>query len=107
MEIVWTRTEGANNESVTLEGLMNRRRLVHATYDGLEIHDVERPRIEISVPPDDVERMAVENELIDSIVLLHVEGKIPLLIVRVQSERASNVALRIRRTLYELPELVP
>ena len=48
--------------------------------DRLEVPDIERPRIEVSVPPDDVERMVVEDELVDSVVLLHVEGEVAFLV---------------------------
>ena len=61
MEIVRPRAERADDEAVALEGLVHRRRLVHAPDDRLEVVDVERPGIELAVPPDDVERMVIER----------------------------------------------
>src|SRR6266576_4534934 len=80
MEIIGTWTERANHESITLEGLMNRRRLVNAPDDRLEIADVERPWIEISVPANDVQRMVIENDLVDAVVLLHQNREISHLV---------------------------
>src|SRR5688572_32873321 len=70
VEIIRTRAEGANNEPVTLESLVDRRRLVHAPYDRLEVVNVERPRIEVAVPTHDVERVVVEHDLVDPVRLL-------------------------------------
>ena len=81
MEIVRARAERADDESVALKSLVNRRRLMNASDDRLEVVDVERPRIEISVPADDVERMMVEHELVDSVVLLHENREISHLVV--------------------------
>src|SRR6185312_2024256 len=86
---------------------MHRRRLMHAPDDRLEIIDVECPRIEVSIPPDDVERMVVENELVDAVILLHEQTEVAHLVVRAQLLRAPDVAFRIRRTFLELAELVP
>src|SRR5437588_12531005 len=57
IKVIRTRTERADDETVALERLMHGRWLVHAAHDGLEVVDVERPRIEVPVPADDVERM--------------------------------------------------
>src|SRR5438132_4491988 len=85
---------------------MDGRRLVDAPDDRLEVADVERPRIEVPVPSDDVERVVVENELIDAVVLLHEQTEVAHLVVRVELERAANVALGVRRPFLELAELV-
>src|SRR5687767_11088563 len=71
MKIVRPRTERADDESVALECLVYRRRLMDAADDRLEVHDVECPWIEISIPADHIERMVVQHQLIDSVVLLY------------------------------------
>src|SRR5665213_968785 len=86
---------------------MHRRRLVNATDDRLEIANVERPRVEVAVPSDDVEWMVVEYQLVDSIVLLYEKTKVAHLVVRVERHRTPDVALRVRRTFLQLPKLVP
>src|SRR6185437_15952805 len=48
MEVIRTRAERADHETVALERLVHGRWLVYASNDRLEVHDVERPRIEIS-----------------------------------------------------------
>src|SRR6185503_21015722 len=55
IEVVWSRAERADDEAVALEGLVHRRRLMHAPDDRLEVVDVERPGIEVAIPPHDVE----------------------------------------------------
>src|SRR6478672_5407227 len=106
MEVVRPRTERADDEAVALEGLVHRGRLVHATDDRLEVVDVERPRVELAVPPDDVERMMIEDDLVQSVVLLHDDAEVAHLVVRLQLARHADVALRVRRALDELAELV-
>src|SRR4051794_7657101 len=86
---------------------MHRRRLVHPPDDRLEVADVERPRVEVAVPADDVEWMMVENELVDAVVLLDEELEVAHLVVGVQHERTADVALGVWRALLELAELVP
>jgi hypothetical protein len=52
------RHEVADDEVVALEDLMNRRWLVlHATGDRLEVSDVERVRVQTTVPAADIERV--------------------------------------------------
>src|SRR5690606_14060933 len=63
VEVVRPRAERADNEVVALEGLVYRRWLVHASDDGLEVVDVERPRVEVSVPAHDVEWMVIQYHL--------------------------------------------
>src|SRR5678816_4150393 len=53
IEVVWPRAERADDESVSFERLVHRRRLVNAADDRLEVADVERPRVEVAIPSDD------------------------------------------------------
>jgi hypothetical protein len=55
VELAWH--EGAHDVVAAGEGLVDRRRLVDATGDRLEIADVEDVRVQVAVPADDVEGM--------------------------------------------------
>src|SRR5206468_7953999 len=85
---------------------MDRRRLVHPSDDRLEIVDVERPRIEVAIPADDVEGMMIENELVQGVVLLHQQAEVAHFVMRAELDWPANVTLRVRCALLELPELV-
>src|SRR3954463_13778198 len=85
---------------------MHRRRRGAPPDDRLEVADVERPRVEVAVPADDVEWMMVENELVDAVVLLDEELEVAHLVVRVEDERTPDVSLRIRCAFLQLAELV-
>src|SRR5581483_5279368 len=61
VEVELARTEGADDEVPTLEGLVRGRRLVDAAGDRLEVVDRERPWKEVAVPADDVERVVVDD----------------------------------------------
>ena len=106
MEVERPRAERADHESVALERLVHRRRLVHAADDRLEVVDVERPRIEHPVPPDDVARVVVEHELVEAVVLLHDDPEIAPLVVRHELARHLEVALAVRRALDDLAVVV-
>src|SRR5688572_30557711 len=85
---------------------MDRRRLVYPADYRLEVTNVERPRIEVAVPAYDVERMVVEHELVDAVVLFYIQREIAHLIARLEQNRPSNVALGVGRALDELTEVV-
>src|SRR5437867_2852475 len=107
IEIVWPRTERADHEAVTLERLMYGRGLVHAADDRLEVIDVEGPGIEVAIPTDDIERVVVEDELVEAVVLLHEQTEVSHLVVGLQLEGTTNVALGVGCALLQLAELVP
>src|ERR1700704_4794134 len=79
---------------------------MYAPNDRLEIVDVECPRIKISVPAHDIERMMVEHDLVDPVVLFHQNREISHLVDRLNECRAPDVALRIWSTLDQLPEFI-
>src|SRR5918994_1987394 len=106
MEVVGPRTETADHESVALERLVDRRRLMDPPDDRFEVVDIERPRIEISVPADHVERMVIQDDLVQAIVLLDEYGEISALIVGAEGCGTAHVTLAVRRALDQLPELV-
>ncbi len=102
VEIVRARAERADDEPVPLEGLVDRRRLMHAADDRLEVVDVERPGIELTVPPHHVERVMVEDDLVEPVVLLDHDREGALLIVGAELTRDADVALAVRRPLDQL-----
>src|SRR5262249_33539226 len=106
VEVVRARTERADDEAVALERLVHRRRLMNAPDDRLEVVDVERPGIEVSVPANDVERVVIEDELVQTVILLHEELEVAHLVMRAKLDGATHVALGIRSALLELTELV-
>src|SRR5688500_16834626 len=102
MEVVGPGTEAADHESVALEGLMYRRRLVHSSHDGLEVVDVEGPGIEVPVPAYNVERMMVQDDLVEPIVLLDQNPEVPPFVVGPKLGGAADVALAVGRPLDQL-----
>src|SRR5688500_769905 len=106
VKVVGPWTERAHDEAVTLKCLVYRRRLVDTADDRLEIHDVECPRVEVSVPADHVERMMVEHQLIDAIVLFYKQREVSLLVMRLELKWTTNVSLGVGRPFDELPEFV-
>ena len=85
---------------------MHRRWLVDPAHDGLEVVDVEGPGIEVTIPSDDVERMVVENEFVDGVVLLDQQAKVALLVVGTELGGAANIAFGVGRALEQLPEFI-
>jgi hypothetical protein len=55
------RRERADDEVRPLEGLVRGRREVEAPGARLEVHRVERVRVDVAVPAHDVERVAVQH----------------------------------------------
>ena len=86
---------------------MDRRRLVDPPGDGLEILDVEDPRIQEAVPAHHVERMEVEVVGRQLIARLDAHLELPALHVRLEPLRTADVALAVGRVLEQLPVLVP
>ena len=75
---------------------------MNATDDRLEVVDVEDPGIEISVPSNDIERMVIEHQLVDRIVLFHENTKVALLVVRLELDWAPMVgALIVTRGVWD------
>ncbi len=101
------RAEAAHDEAVALERLVHRRRLMHPSDDRLEVVDVERPRVEVPVPSDHIERMVIEDDLVEAVVLLHQDREVALLVVSAELRRPTDVPLAVRSTLDQLAELVP
>ena len=59
MVVQFARDKGADDKVGSLEGLVDRRRLVDTTSDGLEVADIEDPGIFTAVPANHIERMEV------------------------------------------------
>ena len=106
VEVELARTERADHEVAPGEGLVRRRRLVDAARDRLEIVDRERPRIEIAVPADDVERVIVEQVGLVPVADAHLDRELAALTVRVQLRGRVDVPVVVRGALHDLAVLV-
>src|SRR3954453_9632373 len=106
VEVVGPGAEAAHHEPVALKRLVDRRRLVHPSHDGLEVHDVERPGIEVPVPTYHVEWMMIENDLMEPIVLPPQNAEGSPLIVGAELCRPADIALAVRSALDQLAKLV-
>src|SRR5947208_11819597 len=74
--------------------------------DRLEVVDGERPRIEETVPPHDVERVVVEHVRLVAAAHTHLHGEVAFLAVGVQLRRRMDVAVVVRRALEHLSVVV-
>src|ERR1700737_5467613 len=106
MSIEQTRREGADNIAANLKRLMNWRRLVHRPGDWLEILRVERERINVAVPADDIERMMRHRHAGPARTVFHQDLNIFFLVDRIELTWRMKVALGIRRTHFNLPSAV-
>ncbi len=100
------RAERADHEVRALERLVDRRRLVQPAGLRLEVRDVERVRVHVAVPPDDVERVVVEHVVLVAAPDAHLDLVLAPVAVREQLGRRVEVALRERRVLEQLPVAV-
>lgn len=66
---------------------------MHPPNDWLEIVNVERPRIEHPIPANDVERVVIEDELLQSVELLDDDGKVAEFVEGLELAWHANVAL--------------
>src|SRR5947208_7975830 len=80
--------------------------LVYASDDRLEVVDVERPRIEVAVPADYIERMVIENDLVCRLLLDKKNREISHLVDGIDEGWPPDVALRVRRSLLQLAEFI-
>ncbi len=89
------------------ERLVRRRRLVDPPGDRLEVVDRERPREEVAVPADDVERVVVDDVRLVAAAHAHLDRELARLAHRLQLGRRMDVAVVVRRALDDLAVLVP
>src|SRR6266540_5034288 len=89
-----------------LEGLMDRRRLMDASRDWLKVFDVEDPRIKITIPANDIERMVIQDMLSKPVAYLDAHFKIAAFSMCLKLFRRANVALRVWRMFEQLTEFV-
>ena len=73
VEVELARAERADHEVPALEGLVRGRRHVDAAGDRLEVVDRERPRVDVAVPADDVERVVVEHVGLVAVLDAHLD----------------------------------
>ena len=106
VEVELARAERADHEVPARERLVRRRRLVDPAGDRLEVVDRERPREEVAVPADDVERVVVDDVGLVAAADAHLDRELAALADRVQLGRRMDVAVVVRRALDDLPVLV-
>jgi len=86
---------------------VDRRRLVDAPRDRLEVADVEDVRPQVAVPANDVERVVPVVVGGDPVADLDVDDEFVGLGARLEELGRPDVALAVRRVLEELPVVVP
>src|SRR5262249_35562077 len=106
MCIEHSRRKRAHHISANLKGLMDRRRLVHRSGDRFEILRVEGERVEIAIPTDRIERMMCQRDPRESWSILYENVDVFLLIDGNYFARPVEVALRIRRSHFDLPLVI-
>ena len=77
-----------------------------APGDRLEVVDRERPRVDVAVPADDVERVVVDHVGLVAVADAHLDDELAALAVRAQLRRRVDVAVVVRRVLHQLAVLV-
>src|SRR6266513_517775 len=77
-----------------------------ATRDRFEVVHGERPRIEVAVPPHDVEGVVVEEVRLVAAAHADLDRELALLTMRVQLSRRVDVAVVVRRAFEHLAILV-
>src|SRR3990172_5109993 len=107
MVVQLPRNKRENIKTRRLNRLMYRRRLVHPPSYRLEVVDVENPRIQVTVPANNIQRVKVEDVGHESIVNLHTDLKLTTLLMRDQFLRPSKVPVTERRQLHQLTIIVP
>ena len=85
---------------------MDRRRLVDAARDRLEVRDIEPERPQVAVPADDVERVVPVVIRGDAVAGADVDDVVAVLVDRLTELGRVEVALAVRRVLEQLPVVV-
>ncbi len=106
VEVELARTERADDEVRPFERLVRGRRHVDAACDRLEVVDRERPRVDVAVPADDVERVVVDHVRLIAVADAHLDDELAPLTMRLQLGRGMDVPVVVRRVLHQLPVLV-
>src|SRR5688572_1463627 len=73
----------------------------------LKIVDVEDPRVVVTIPSGDIERMVIDDEFADAVLFLDHHPKLALLVPGIQAFRPADVALAERSVFHQLAMLVP
>src|SRR5579864_3534431 len=81
---------------------MDRRRLMDRAGNRLEILGVESEWINVSIPADDIERMMRHRHASPAWTVLHQNFSVFFFVDRVDLGRTVKIALRIRRTHFDL-----
>src|ERR1700737_3043902 len=106
MGIEQTRREGADNIAANLKRLMNWRGLVHRPGDWLEILGIERERINVAIPADDIERMMRHRHAGPARSVFHQDLNVFFPVDRIELTWRVKVALRIGGAHFDLALLI-
>ena len=94
--------ERANNVTANLKRLMDGRWLMDGAGNWLEVLGVERERVNVAIPPNNIERMMRHRYARPARSILHQDLDIFFLVDRIQFRRSVKIALRIRRPHFDL-----
>src|SRR5207249_2714754 len=106
MGIEKARRERADNVSTNLKRLMDWRRLMNRAGDRFEILGVERERINVPIPADDIEGMMRHRHTSPARAVLDQNFRVLFLVDCVQFARSMKIALGIRRAHFDLALLI-
>src|SRR5438874_2887665 len=98
MRVEHARRERAHYVAANFKGLMNRRRLMYRACNRLEILGVERKRVNVSIPTNDVEWMMRHRHHSPARAVFDQNFGVAFLIDHVQLSWPVQIALGIRRT---------
>src|SRR5690242_9596191 len=106
MIIEETRDERTDHKIMRLKGLMDRRRLMDATGDRLEVLNVKDPWVEIAIPSDHVEGVVVEDMFGQPVANLDPHFEFAALGMSLKVFGHAKITLGVWRMLEQLPEFV-
>src|SRR6266536_4329987 len=106
MRIQKARRECADYITANFKGLMNGRRLMHGASDRLKILGVECERINVAIPTDDIEWMMSHRYAGPARAVLNQYFRVLFLVDCIELSRAVKIALRIRRSHFDLAFLI-
>src|SRR5438067_5725919 len=98
--------ERAHNVTANFKRLMDWWRLMNCAGDRFEILGVERERINVSIPANDIEGMMRHRYAGPARAVLDQNFRILLLVDCVQLARSMKIALGIRRAHFDLAFLI-
>ncbi len=104
--IVHPRHKTADDKGIGLECLVDRRGLVHAPCDGLEIVDGHGIRKVVTIPTHHVKRVRSVDIVVQLALFFDANGEFADLIECFQVRRRTHVPLAIRTVLEQLSKMI-